>query len=152
MKRPASVVCIGILMATAAAKLPWLVGSGWPGAPDPVLPWVSHGAVLLLAVVLEVASALSLAGVVPWVRPRPTVLHGFVLCCLAYRLHLTVQGRFTCSCLGVLPQWTPWLDASVISGVSWALLGVLGVGGILACREDAPAPMPTASVPNVPKS
>ena len=58
MKRPASVVCIGILMTTAAAKMPWLAGPGWLGTPDPVMPWASQGAVLLLAVVLEVASAL----------------------------------------------------------------------------------------------
>ena len=94
---------------------------------------------------------LSLAGLVPWVRPRSAILQGFVLCCLAYRLHLAVQGRFTCSCLGVLPQWTPWLDASVLSGVSWALLGVLGVAGILAWREDAPAPRAPASAASVPK-
>ncbi len=129
--------CVAVLLMTAAAKLPLVLGSGRAVGLDPVVPFLAHWQVLALAVAMETASALSLAGMGAGWRVRSWPLLGFVGCCLAYRLHLFVQGHFDCPCLGRLPRWTPWVNAEFLGMVSWALLTFLAMGGAMVGWADA---------------
>lgn len=130
-------VCVAVLLMTAAAKVPLVLGSGRAVGLDPVVPFLSHWQVLALAVAMETASAASLVAIGTGWRFRSWPLLGFVGCCLGYRLHLVFQGHFGCDCLGRLPRWTPWLDAEVLGMVSWALLALLATGGAMVGWADA---------------
>ncbi len=137
--RVVSVVCWGTLSirtdpAKAAASL--LAGSTCVSSRV-VQTRFTPFRVLALAVAMETASALSLAGMGAGWRVRSWPLLGFVGCCLAYRLHLFVQGHFDCPCLGRLPRWTPWVNAEFLGMVSWALLTFLAMGGAMVGWADA---------------
>lgn len=125
-----------LLFLTAAAKLPLVIGHGRVYALDPVFLSLPHWKVLAVAILLEILSALCLLGVVrtPGGRAAPVLV--FASCCVCYRVHLLVQGHSVCSCLGSLPQWTPWIGPQAISYVSAAMLGVILSAGVLTWLDD----------------
>lgn len=95
-----------ILTVTAAAKLIGLVFDPAPPKPDPLIGFVSQGALIFLVALIELAVAVVATSI--RFKTDTKLLSVLVLsgCFGFYRLGLYKLGIRSCSCLGTLPTGT----------------------------------------------